>query len=205
MPRRQVLDQLDHAQVAIEKYDINREAHERRVDRRGGLQQHALTGWQRAPTEQAPHPSPGAVRDQRLLADDVSSGEVDDQLGLARHVVSVSAEMRALTTPGSLGLRAAYKGQKPDRARVAVGGRRCAGRNSPRAPDERRLAVPARTLLVTTPAPRSQHRPSWSGAPRGCPAWQAGAAWSSRRSGPEPAGGSRAAGSLRAAAGCWSR
>src|SRR5262249_6048347 len=59
-------------EVVVEEDNIDREAHERGVDRPCRPQRDAFAGWQRAPSEQAAHAPEGLVGDRDLLADDAA-------------------------------------------------------------------------------------------------------------------------------------
>ena len=60
----------DHDLLAVEEDDVDREAHEERVNRPRRAEEDSLAGGEAAPAEQAAHPRERARRHEQLLADD---------------------------------------------------------------------------------------------------------------------------------------
>src|SRR5205085_12356500 len=64
------LGDTEHATVAVEEDDVDRETHEERVHRPGGTKQHALVRAEAALPEQPTHSRERRVGDHAMLADD---------------------------------------------------------------------------------------------------------------------------------------
>ena len=69
-PRRHRGPHLEHGQVPVEEDDVDREAHEERVYRRGRPEEDALLRRERRAAEETAHPPERPVGDDAALADD---------------------------------------------------------------------------------------------------------------------------------------
>ena len=70
--RPEVGDDLDHDLVGVEEDDVDREPHERRVDRPRRAEEDALARREVLLPEQAAEPTPGRVGDRHRFRDDAA-------------------------------------------------------------------------------------------------------------------------------------
>ncbi len=73
-PGADVRFHLQHFAVAGKEDSVDREAHEERVDRRRGSDEHSLAGRKLSFTQKSLHPRPHAIRDDAAFADDRAVG-----------------------------------------------------------------------------------------------------------------------------------